>query len=47
MMHFLPHQRGPQAGTSITKAGQPKGRAQMDQCASQWLKSITGADCLS
>lgn len=47
MMHFLPHQHGPQAGTSITKAGQQMGCAPMSQCASQWLKPTTRPGCLS
>ena len=47
MTHVQQHQRSQQSGTSITKAGQQFGCAQMCQCASKWLKPTTGKGCLS
>jgi len=47
MTHVQQHQRRQQARTSITKAGQHIGCAQMCQCASKWLKPTTGTGCLS
>jgi hypothetical protein len=46
MTHVSQQQRTQQAGTSITKAGQPIGCGQMRQCVSNWLKQNTGPDCL-
>jgi len=47
MTHVQQHQRRQQADTSLTKVGQANGRAQMQQCASKWLKPTTGTGCLS
>ena len=47
MTHVQQHQRRQQTDTSLTKVGQANGRAQMQQCASKWLKPTTGTGCLS
>jgi hypothetical protein len=41
------HPRRPQARTSITKASQPMGCAQMRLCVANWLKQQTDSGCLA
>lgn len=45
MTHVSPHQLSQQAGTSLTKAGQPVGCGQMLASVANWLKRSTGQNC--